>query len=357
MKVLHVVTDTDRRGAQVFACDLSDAMRRRGHSSDVVALAPGAVGGLDLPVLSERRRQLSSFRGVRALMADADVTVAHGSTTVLMCAISGLGPGRPFVTRQISDTKFWAGAPARRIRVAAYLRLASGVVALAESAADDLAQVTWVPRDKIRVIPNGVPAAAFTSVEQSLTSRSESGLSRDSVVVGYVGALAPEKGVDIAIEAVARLDGVQLLVVGDGPDRQRLESLAAVHPGKVVFTGSLTELHRVYAAMDLLVLPSLGGDSMPAVLIEAGFCQLPAVTTSVGAIPDVVVDGVTGFVGDPGDVAAFHAGVTKLAADANLRKRMGKKANEHCLARFEIDVVAARWESALRAVVERATCW
>lgn len=348
MKVLHVVTDTNRRGAQVFACDLSDALGRRGHDSTVVALAPGAVGGLDLPVLSPRRKSMSSFTGIRAAMKEADITVAHGSSTVVVCAVSGLGPGRPFVTRQISETRFWSGTPARRLRVGAYLRLARSVMALAESASTDLQQILRVPRSKIVVIPNGVPAHGFDAPPERTAARAAFGLDPESVVVGYVGALAPEKGVDLAIEAVARRPGTQLLVLGDGPHRTELEALASSRaPGRCTFAGSVSSPVDGFAAMDLVVLPSRGGDSMPAVLIEAGFCGVPAVSTDVGAIPDVVLDGRTGRVVAAGDQDAFSAAVDELLDDDALRSAMGAAARDHCRSRFEIDVVAAQWETAL----------
>src|SRR5262245_36518288 len=108
LKVLQVVTDTDRRGAQVFATDLHRALLDLGDEVETVALAPGAVGGLDLPVVGPTRRSLRTIRAVRERGADADVVVAHGSTTLPVCAIATLGSGTRFVYRQISDLRFWA---------------------------------------------------------------------------------------------------------------------------------------------------------------------------------------------------------------------------------------------------------
>ena len=122
MRILQVITDTDRRGAQVFATDLATAMQVRGHEVTTVALAPGKQGSpLDVPHLGTRQRGLSTLRLLRRRMDDADVTIAHGSSTLVACAVAGF-PRRPFVYRQISDSRFWANTLARRIRTAVALR-------------------------------------------------------------------------------------------------------------------------------------------------------------------------------------------------------------------------------------------
>jgi glycosyltransferase involved in cell wall biosynthesis len=86
---------------------------------------------------------------------------------------------------------------------------------------------------------------------------------------------------------------------------------------------------------------------MPATLIEAGLAALPSVTTPVGAITDVVLDGSTGYVTPIGDDAAFAAAVRGLIEDPDRAARMGEHAREHCLAHFDIDVVARQWERVL----------
>jgi glycosyltransferase involved in cell wall biosynthesis len=116
----------------------------------------------------------------------------------------------------------------------------------------------------------------------------------------------------------------------------------------VRFIGPVADAAEALALADVLVLPSLT-EGMPAVSIEAGMSGLPVVASDVGAVRDVVLDGETGAVvpsGDPGALARALADV--LAAPAEL----GRRARDHCLARFEIGVVAAAWDALLRAVEE-----
>ncbi len=156
---------------------------------------------------------------------------------------------------------------------------------------------------------------------------------------------------DVAIGSLAELPGAELAILGAGPERVRLESLAQQRcPGRVRFLGSVPDVPRHLANADALLLASRGGDSMPAVLIEAGFAGLPTVSTDVGAIADVVLDGATGFVVARDDQAAFDAAVRRLVEDPALRSRFGAAARDHCRSTFEIGTVARQWADLLRSV-------
>ena len=258
--------------------------------------------------------------------------------------------------RQISDSRFWARSWHRRARVALYLRRPRHIVALSQSAKDTLIEYLAVPARKVTVVPNGVPASAFTppTPEARAAARHALGLATDRMVALYVGALVPEKGLDTAIDALATATEVELAIAGNGPQRADLERRAAdVAPGRVHFLGDLDDVGPAYAAADVLVLSSKGGDSMPAVLIEAGLCGLPSVTCPVGAITDVVAHDVTGLVVPSGDVPALATALQSLAADVALRARLGAAATERCRGTFTIDVVAAQYAEVLQAARRR----
>ena len=350
MRILQVITDTDRRGAQVFATDLSTAMSARGHEVETVALAPGAQSpGLDVAVLGERQRGIRTLRTLRRRMSSADITIAHGSSTGLACALAGLGPGRPFVYRQISDTRFWAGSWPRRLRVALYLRTAKTIVALSPATRQAVHEHLWIPLERIFVVPNGVSASVFrppTDGERA-AARTALDLPPDAFVALYIGALVREKGIDIAIEAVGHLSGVTLAIAGGGPDQTRLHQLAdQVDDGRVKFLGTLDRPMDGYAAADVVVLPSLS-ESMPATLIEAGLCGLPVIATDTGSVGKIVVDRQTGLLVPVGDGARLRRAIVDLLDDREKRRSMGDAARCHCLDRFEIEVVAAEWLAVL----------
>jgi glycosyltransferase involved in cell wall biosynthesis len=356
MRVLQVVTDTDRRGAQVFACDLHDALTRRSHEVETVALRAGTTaGGLELPVLGHRARAPRVLRGLRARMKNVDVTIAHGSTTGPCCAIAGVGLRQPFVYRQISDSRFWAPTRARRMRVRESLRRARLVVALSRDAADTLVSYIGVEPSRLRVVPNGVATASYHLPSSSERQAAREALELpDAPTLLFVGALVPEKGADLVLVAASRLPDAHVVVVGEGPERAELERAAERYAsGRVHFRGWVADPVVAYHAADLLVLPSRGGDSMPATLIEAALCGVPSVSTHVGSIGEVVIDGTTGLLVDPGDVEALTWACERLIGDGELRRSLGEAGREHCLSTFDIDVVASAWEQVLHEAAGR----
>lgn len=348
-----MVSDSDRRGAQVFAVDLHEALTKRGHTVRTVALSAGRHGDLlDLPVLGRSWRSREVMTALRREMARAHLVVAHGSSTLPACAIGRVGGGPPFVYRQISDSLFWAPTPTRRLRVRLFLRQARRVVALWPGSARVLSERFGVDERLIDIIPNGVVASRYPLADPTvkLAARARFGLHPDIPTLLYLGALVPEKGADAAIRAVADCAQCQLLVVGGGPSYEALRGLAAaVAPGRVVMTGPVDQPAAAFAAADVVVLPSRGGDSMPAVLIEAGVSGLPAVATKVGAIPEILRAGETGEIVPPDNEPQLVAAIRRALDRA---ETYGQAARQHCLEHFEIDVVAAQWDRVLRSILE-----
>ena len=352
MRILQVVTDPDRRGAQVFAHDLGDALAARGHDVATVALRRnlGAEAGLDMEVLGRGVRDVATLRALRTRMADVDITIAHGASTGPACAIAGGGIRRPFAYRQISDSRFWAPTRARRWRVRLALSRARVVIALSELHRRELEEWIGVSSGRIRVVPNGVAPKRFTPADDEARHDARTALGLDDVpTIAFVGALVPEKGADLAIGCLAALPhAVQLVVAGDGPERARLEGLAAEWAaGRVHFLGSQTDVVPVYHAADVVVFPTRGGDAMPATIIEAGLCALPVVATAVGAIPEMVVDGETGVVIPTDGADELATTMRALVDDPTRRQRLGAAAHKRCLARYAIDPVAAGYEAVL----------
>ena len=144
--ILQVITDRNRRGAQVFAVDLAEALTARGQLVRTVALERGPSDEpLDVPHLGASRLALTTLRALRSEIASAEVVVGHGSTTLVACGLAATGTGVPFVYRQISDSLFWAPTALRRLRVRAAMTRATAVVALWPGAAATLESRFGVP--------------------------------------------------------------------------------------------------------------------------------------------------------------------------------------------------------------------
>jgi glycosyltransferase involved in cell wall biosynthesis len=176
----------------------------------------------------------------------------------------------------------------------------------------------------------------------------ELGLDPDAAIVLCMGALSPEKRVDVAIEATNLLRDMELVVVGNGPERSRLETIArTAAPDRVHFLGQTPHPQVPLAAADLMVVPS-DTEGQPRVAIEAGLSGLPVVATQVGGLGEIVEEGRTGFLIPPGDTTRLAEAV--LAAFA-VRGEMGRSARQHCVARFDLSSLALRWRTLLKSVV------
>ena len=334
----------------MFACQLADELTRFGHQVVTVALTGDGASPLEVPVLGSSALAPATLRALRQRARRADVVVAHGSRTLPACALGLFVGGVSFVYRNIGDPTAWSGSGLRKLRTQAFLGRAALVVALTDSASNTLADGYGVRRDRLVVIPSGVPAAANQPADAPArdSARQALGIPAEASVVAMVGALSKEKQPALAIEAVATLDGVHLVVAGDGPLRDELTALADRRaPGRVHFLGSLRDPSPAYDAADALVLPSRT-EGLPGVLIEAGLRALPAVTTDVGYVRDVVCEGETGLVVPSGDQAALTDALARVLASPG---DLGTRARERCLAEFELGAIAQRWDDALVSLV------
>ena len=348
---LHVITTDARRGAETFAVDLAAALNRRGDFAEVVALtSSGSATSHSVQVLGERRRSRAVLGSLRRVATEADVVVAHGSSTLEACSVALLGSGKPFVYRNIGDPAYWGGSGWRRAAVTVMLRRSVRVAALWPEAADDIHRRHRVPQARLDVIPNAVHEVHFSeaSSHDRRHARVKLELAPDLVCLAFVGALSPEKNLAAAIRAVASSDAV-LVVAGEGSqgrDLRRMGEMLA--PGRVRFLGQVEDVKVVYAAADMLVLPSRS-EGMPAVVIEAALVGTPTVATEVGALSSMIDDGVTGFLVPPGDDAAFALRVNEVLPEAG---RTGQRAAQWFRGRYSIDHVAELWAQTLELGLE-----
>jgi 2-deoxystreptamine N-acetyl-D-glucosaminyltransferase/2-deoxystreptamine glucosyltransferase len=193
---------------------------------------------------------------------------------------------------------------------------ADAVIALTERAASAVGAVDDV---RVHVIPPGADASRFAGpLPDPLT-----GVGRPRIV--FVGRLARAKGIDVLISAARRLRcKAEVVIVGDGPERARLEREAASHSnGRIHFTGFVPHelVPAVLTHADVLVLPSRY-EELGSVLIDALQARLPVVASAVGGIPSVVVDGENGLTVRPGDADELSMALDRVIGDGSLKARL-----------------------------------
>jgi glycogen(starch) synthase len=168
----------------------------------------------------------------------------------------------------------------------------------------------------------------------------------------FVGRLTRQKHLDVAIEAVARVPGARLLVVGDGPDRLRLEGLtrSSGADGRITFLGSRPrdEALALVAGADAALLTS-AWENFPHAAVEALSVGVPVVSTAVGGVPEIVRDGGNGLLVPPGSSDAVAAALTRVLEETGLRARLAAAARPS-VARLSIEDVYGRLEQILAGV-------
>lgn len=208
---------------------------------------------------------------------------------------------------------------------------ADGVVCCSGSVKRVAQSSIRVPDDRFHVIHNCIDLAEIGGRAETRSAvRNSFGVSDDEILVGTVGTLRPEKGHGVLIRAWRQFSEqhgdtrAKLVVVGDGPIRQKLHDEARDVPG-IIWAGSRSDVGEVLAAMDVFVFPSID-EGLGIALIEAMATGLPSVVSDEGGIPEIVTDGETGLIVKAGDSRALCEGLFKVSQEIDLRKQLGDAA-------------------------------
>jgi phosphatidyl-myo-inositol dimannoside synthase len=202
----------------------------------------------------------------------------------------------------------------------------------------------------------GIDTAVFAPRPPDPAVRARMGAASGDVLVLAVGRLIEVKGFRYLIDAVSRLEGVHLAVVGDGDLRTELEQRAKDAAAPVSFVGNLDHglVTHALAAADVVAVPSIvtergNVDGLPTTLLEALAAGRPVVASAVGGIPEVVTDGSNGLLVGPRDVDALAAALAELRDDAALRDRLGHEARRRAMTELDWSETAKAFERAYAA--------
>jgi glycosyltransferase involved in cell wall biosynthesis len=284
-------------------------------------VTPGIV-----PALEEARPDVVVVSGWSTFAAQAAIawSRARGVPYVLVVESHDEGP-RPGWRRQVKSTV-----------VPRVVTNASGVLVTGTLARNSMV-ARGASSDRVRVFANTVDVEEFGARAAGLAGRRDElraalGAGDADVVVLSVARLAPEKRLDVLVDAIAEAHDEHLLlaVAGDGPERQRLESLARARGVRLLLTGDVDweRIVELYVAADVFALLS-EREPWAVVVNEAAACGLPLVLSDrVGAAHDLLRDGENGRLVAAGDVAAAATALRELAADADLRRAQGARSRE-----------------------------
>jgi glycosyltransferase involved in cell wall biosynthesis len=214
-----------------------------------------------------------------------------------------------------------------------------------------------VPEERLLLTPTGVDVELFAEPQDPAPLRGRLGL-EDRFVVGWVGSFRRFHALEQAVEAVSALPGTTLLLVGDGPERPRIERLARDRGVPAVCTGTVAhhELPAHLAAMDAAVVLAPPGQPFhysPLKVAEYLAAGLPIVAPAIGQLAERLTDGVDAIVVPPHDVNALAAALRRLRDDPEERARLGKAARAAAEAEWSWEHQARRVIDALRPLSPR----
>jgi glycosyltransferase involved in cell wall biosynthesis len=387
VRVLRVIARLNVGGPALHVSYLTRGLEARGYETTLVAGDVGrgeesmafvaAQEGVEVVQLPGLSRELSPVRDLIAAVHLArlvrrlrpDVLHTHTAKAGAVGRVAALLSGRrrprvvvhTFHGHVLRGYFGAAGSLVFRAIETALARVTDSLVAVSPEVRDELVRLGVAPARKFTVIRLGIDLEPRVACDEDPAAvRARIGVAADRFVVGWFGRMTAVKRTDDLLDALAALRerGVDalLLLVGDGDDRERLERLAHGRglARSVLFLGYQEDVARWYAACDAIVLTS-ANEGTPVTLIEGLAAGRPVVATRVGGVPDVVDDGVTGFLVRAGDTHAVAERLALLASDPELRRRMGDEGRRRVLERYAVGRLVDDVDRLYRALLPTAS--
>jgi glycosyltransferase involved in cell wall biosynthesis len=368
IRVLRVIARLNMGGPAIHVSNLAAGLAPRGYHTTLVAgsLARGEDSmafladrlGVSVVSVPEIQREISFLHDARSIARVAGLIrrmrphILHTHTAkagvIGRAAALAAAPARPPVVLHTFHGHVLKGYfdPVRtrffREIERGFAKASDALVAVSPEVRDELVALGIAPRDKFAVVRLGIPLEErLGDPSADLDYRALYGIAPSAFVVGWVGRMTAVKdaGTVLQIVRALRRRGVDaaLCMVGDGPDRDRLEQLA--HDLEIArscfFVGYQADVAGFYRLFDAFLLPSVN-EGTPVSAIEALAAATPVVATSVGGVPDVVRDGVDGYLVSMGDVEGAAKKLAALAADPELRDRLGSSGRARVLSRYSV---------------------
>jgi glycosyltransferase involved in cell wall biosynthesis len=347
VKVLIVsgIWPPDVGGPASHAPDVAEFLRSRGHEVEVVTTADAPPAARAYPVRAVPRHHrpgVRHYRGAALVHHRArNVDVVYTTGMFGRSALGATLARKPYVVKLTADPAFersrrrgfvagdvdefqrGAGGPAVvLLRLARDLELRHAAHVFTPSAyLRELALAWGVRPDQVSVLPNPAPAI------QALPERDElrHSFGMNGATLAFAGRLTAQKSLGRALEALAGAEGVELVIAGEGPDREPLEREATALGlgGRVRFLGAQPRerIVELFRAADATILSS-SWENFPHTVVEALAVGTPVLAMEAGGVAEVVRDGVNGLLVAPGDTAALGEAVRRYFQDDGLREQL-----------------------------------
>lgn len=353
-RILHIIPTLDRSGAERQLCLLAAGLPKDEFEVHVCALTRGGpleerlkTAGVPLTVIGKPLKvDPAAFwrlkRHIQALKPDLVQTWIFAANSYGRAAALAAGVKRIVASERCVDPwKSW-----HELAIDRWLAKRTDRIIVNSNGVRDFYVHHGIPPEKFCLIPNGEPEPAPGALTREALL-AELGLPADARIIGAVGRLWPQKRIKDLIWAadllkVIRAD-VHLLIIGDGPERERLERFRrnVRIEDKVHFLGQRNDMQQMMPLFDVLWLAS-AYEGLPNVIMEAMSHAVPVVASNISGNRDLVISGETGFLVPLGDRAAFAKYTNKLLDDRELARRMGDAGRQRIASDFSVEKMVAR---------------
>jgi N-acetyl-alpha-D-glucosaminyl L-malate synthase BshA len=366
-------------GSGVVAAELAKCLAGRGHQVHVVSSEPPFRLRQFQPGVRFHRVETPGyplFREPQYLLALAnrlvDVSRTHGLDIIhahyaiphaaaaylarqILASSGQSSVPRTVTTLHGTDVTILGADPSYRETVAFCIDQSDAVTAVSASLRDDTRREMPVRR-KIEVIPNFLDCCFRGRKENPELRARLCPPERYDHLLTHISNFRPVKQVETVVRLFAQVRTrlrARLLLIGEGPDFPRVEYLVRELglAEDVSMAGEEADVVSLLSVTDLFLLPSLQ-ESFGLAALEAMACGVPVVASNVGGLPDVVVDGVTGYLHPPDQVEAMAASAVRILAVPALHARMAKDARRMAFERFDADRIVPRYEALYARVIE-----
>jgi glycosyltransferase involved in cell wall biosynthesis len=289
-----------------------------------------------------------------------DLLYANSPKSFLVATLAGVIARKPVIwhLRDILCNGHFSGINARAVVTAANWG-AARIVANSHATGDAFVHAGG-RRSLVSVVHNGIDPAPYDrlAADTRVAVRTELGIAQDVFLVGMFSRLHPWKGQTVLLDAISRLPDVHALIVGgalfsgEAPYEAELRSRAGMpsYAGRVHMLGARDDVPRLLAACDVVVHASVLAEPFGRVLVEAMLAGRPVVATRAGGVPEVVTDGETGVLVEPGDARALTDALDALHRDPVRVARYARQGAAHARRNFSRDAMLAGVDRVLAQV-------
>lgn len=365
LRVMFMLTSMPVGGAETLLVNLIRRFDRRLFQPELCCLKElGPLGeqmAAEVPAHSKLLESKYDFRVLGRLtrlmterQIDAVVTVGAGDK-MFWGRLAAWRAHAPVIVAALHSTG-WPDGVGRLNRL--LTPITDAFIGVASAHGRHLVENERFPAEKVHVIPNGVDVERFCfSLADRQRLRAELGLAETAHVVGIVAALRREKNHTLFLRAAAKvvkhLPETRFVIVGDGPEREKLELTAreAQLEGNVLFLGTRTDVPQLLSALDVFALTS-HNEANPVSILEAMAVERPVVSTHVGSVAESMEDGVTGYLVPPGHADLLSQRWIDLLTDRDKAREMGRAAREVVVQRWSLERMVEGYEHLLRDIYD-----